>query len=298
MGANAKAIKDRIKSVKNTKKITKAMELVSASKMRKAIEASMSSRTYAQHAWNMLTGLAKEKSLDHPLLNKSESDKLLLIVIASNRGLCGGYNVNIIKTVCEYIDSQKDKEVDIVIVGRRGELIAKRTKSTILASFIEFSDKLQIEEIGGLTDIVLKEFKEEKYAQVLLAYTDFVSSIQYEPRIKPILPITKENVADILAETECNSIIQKGPQPLIAFEPNEERVLELILPRLTEVQIYQAILEANASEHSSRMIAMKNASDNATEMVDDLTLSYNRARQANITQEISEISSGAEALSN
>ncbi|MFA7662570.1 MAG: ATP synthase F1 subunit gamma [Patescibacteria group bacterium] len=298
MGANTKAIKNRIRSVKNTKKITKAMELVSASKMRKAIEASTSSRTYAEHAWNLLTNLANEKNLEHPLLNKPDSDKILLIAVASNRGLCGGYNVNLIKTVCEFIAQQKNKQIELIIVGRRGEIIAKRTQSKVLASFIEFGDNLQSEEIGGLTNLVLSEFSQGKYAQVLLAYTDFISSIQYEPKIKPILPISKENVANLLAEQKKDEREVGGARALLTFEPTQERVLELVLPRLTEVQIYQAILEANASEHSARMLAMKNASDSASEIVQDLTMSYNRARQASITQEISEISGGAEALAN
>lgn len=298
MSVGAKAIKTRIKSVKNTKKITKAMELVSASKMRKAIEASSSSRTYAKHAWDMLTNLAKEKNLEHPLLNKVDADKVLLIAVASNRGLCGGYNVNLVRSVTDYIKNHQDKKVDLVIIGKKGETIAKKTKNEVVASFIDFSDNLQIEEITGLTKLVLSEFESKKYAQVLLAYTDFISSVEYQPKIQPILPVSQENVANILEKNNEDKVETNGPQPLINFEPNEEQVLAAVLPRLTEVQIYQALLESIASEHSARMLAMKNASDNASDMLDELTLSYNRARQDSITQEISEISSGAEALAN
>jgi F-type H+-transporting ATPase subunit gamma len=293
----SKAIKNRIKSVGSTKKITKAMELVAAAKMRKAIISSLSSRFYAKHAWDLLKNLAKEEHLKHPLLINVKTEKELLIVISSNRGLCGGYNVNIAKTTIQYILKNKNKKIDLIIVGRKGEIIGRKMKNKIIASFVEFSDDLKIKEISSLTQLVISEFTKKQYHKISVIYTDFISSIKYEPKIKILLPINKEIFIDVIDEKIIEKEIKvKKAKPLIIFEPNEESVLDLILPRLTEVQIYQALLEANASEHSARMLAMKNASDNAENMIKELMLYYNQARQSGITQEIAEISSGAQSL--
>ncbi len=299
MSGISKTIKNRIKSVGNTRKITKAMELVAAAKMRKATMSSLSSRLYARHAWELLKNLAKEQHLKHPLLSNIKSNKELLVVASSNRGLCGGYNVNIIKTVIQYMKNNQNKEIDLVIVGRKGEIISKKMKSRIIASFIDFSDDLKIDEISGLTKLIIEEFIKQRYHKISIAYTDFISSIRYEPKIKPLLPINKESFIDVINEGIIKEEVKiKKAKPLIIFEPDEETVLNLVLPRLTEVQVYQALLEANASEHSARMLAMKNASDNAKNMIEELKLYYNQARQSGITQEIAEISSGAQALMN
>lgn len=289
-----KAIKSRIKSVSNTKKITKAMELVAVAKMRKAINSSLSSRLYAQHAWELLQNLSKEKNLIHPLLAKHKSKKELLIIIASNKGLCGGYNVNINKAVTEYL-ANNNKKVELIAVGKKAEKIAKRLNNNIIASFIELKDNVTPNEITGLSKLVIDSYITGNYEKVNIIFTDFISSINYQTKIKQILPISKISINELIAENTNKKIVASSKQ-IILFEPDEETVLATVLPRLTEVQIYQALLEASASEHSARMMAMKNASDNADDMIRELKLYYNQNRQAGITQEIAEISNGAQAL--
>ncbi|MBU3895767.1 ATP synthase F1 subunit gamma [Patescibacteria group bacterium] len=276
----SKAIKTRIKSVSNTKKITKAMELVAASKMKKAVINSSASRVYARHAKELLANLGQEQTLKHPLLQENKSRRELLLVVASNRGLCGGYNTNILKTLISYI---KGKDADLITIGKKAEHIARSIKAKVIASFVNLSDDIRADEIVPLTKLVISEFTKGNYSRVSIVFTDFISSIKYEPKVNVLLPIPKE---------------KRRFKAVIMFEPEEERVLDLVLPRLTEVNIYQALLESSASEHSARMIAMKNASDNAKNMIEDLMLYYNQARQASITQEIAEIAGGAQALTN
>lgn len=294
MSGVSKIIKNRIKSVGSVKNITSAMELVAAAKIKKAVNNLMASRTYAMHARELLANLSKERNLKHPLLSTPDSKKELLIVIASNRGLCGSYNMNVIKSAIQYIKDQKEKEIDLILVGKKAEMISRKTKGKVLASFIKFPDDLHADDILPLSKMTIDEFTRKNYSKVSLAFTNFISGLKYETEISPLLPVTKENLAEIIAESQET----KKAEPLLIFEPGEERALDLVLPRLTEVRIYQAMLEANASEHNSRMIAMKNATDSAKTMIEELTLYYNQARQAGITQEIAEISGGAEALMN
>jgi len=289
----SKLIKNRIKSVGNAKNITKAMELVAAAKIKKATSNLLSSRTYAKHARELLAGLSKERNLKHPLLLEGKNKKELLIVIASNRGLCGSYNTNVIKTASEYVKKNKDKEIDFIVIGKKAEGIARACGGKIIASFIKLPDDLYSDDILPISKTAIDEFTKGNYGKVSIAFTDFVSSLKYDAKVSSLLPITKENLADIIG---AESQKTKKAEATLLFEPGEERVLELVLPRLTEVRIYQTILESNASEHSARMIAMKNATDNAEEIAKELTLYYNQERQAGITQEIAEISSGIEAL--
>lgn len=295
MPGASKIIKNRIKSVSSAKNITKAMELVAAAKIKKAVNNLMASRNYAKHALELLANLSKERNLSHYLLFEPKAKKELLVVVASNRGLCGSYNINVIKTAIKYIKSKPEKEIDLIVVGKKAEAIAKGGRGRVIASFINFPDDLHADDILPLSKMALDEFAKQNYKKVSIAYTDFVSSLRYEAKISSLLPITKENLSEILGAEKQE---QKKPEAVVMFEPGEEAVLDLVLPRLTEVRIYQALLESNASEHSSRMMAMKNATDSAEEMIEELTLYYNQARQSGITQEIAEISSGTEALTN
>jgi len=292
----SKIIKNRIKSVGNARNITKAMELVAAAKIKKAVSNLMASRTYALHARELLANLSKEQDLKHPLLSKKETDKELLVVIASNRGLCGGYNTNIIKTAIDYVKKSAGKKIDIISVGKKSESIARVAGSKIIASFIKFPDDLYTDDILPLSKMIIEEYEKGGYSKVSIAFTNFVSGLKYDPKVASLLPITKDILEEIAPSKEDNH--NKKAKAIILFEPSEEAVLNLVLPRLTEVRIYQTLLESNASEHSARMIAMKNATDNAKEIVEELTLYYNQERQAGITQEIAEISSGIEALTN
>jgi len=297
MAFSTKLIKTRIKSVGNIKKITKAMEMVAAAKMRRAVEAAINTRTYAELALEILFNISKEQDISHPLLKEGKSKKDLVIVMASNKGLCGGYNANIARAVREFIQTSK-REIEFISIGKKAETIIKRAKKIALASFVEFSNNPTLEELTGLLHLVIGEFEKQNYAKVHLIYTDFVSTVKYEVVARPLLPIKKNEVKesiDKIGRVEKEHKVEIKPNQYL-FEPNSKDILKEVLPRLTEVQIYQALLESIASEHSARMIAMKSASDSADEMLDNLTLTFNQARQAGITQEIAEISSGASML--
>jgi F-type H+-transporting ATPase subunit gamma len=300
MAIQTKAIKQKMKSIGSIKKITKTMEMVSVSKMKKAVSNSLSSRLYARYALELLVTLSKERNASHPLLEEGKGDKKLLIIVASNKGLCGGYNVNISKSVSKFKTQNKDTEIDCITIGKQSERIAKRNKLNIIASITEFGENIELEEINILTKIVIKEFVTLKnYKNVSIAYTQFVKQLDYRPNIREIIPVSSKTTRNIIEEIDFGSKeerFEKKSMALYLFEPNEERILSKVIPDLLKAIFFQVMLEAQASEHSSRMVAMKNATDNAGELLDDLNLTYNRARQAGITQEVAEIIGGAEAL--
>lgn len=285
MALQIKTIKKRISSVKNIKKITRAMEMVAASKMRKAVDQALNTRTYAKLALELLVNVAKE-NVDHVLLDKREVNKTLVIVIGSNKGLCGGYNSNILKEV------KKLKDCDFITVGKKAE---KMVKQNHIASFIDLPEDIGFDDIIPLSKIVLDKFIDKTYDRVKIVYTDFVSSIKSQVKTRSLLPVSEEVLQQMIDDISKDND-EKENMATYIFEPDMKGLLDEVLPRLVEIQIYQSLLESNASEHSSRMLAMKNASDSASEMIDELTLYFNQARQAAITQEISEIASGAAAL--
>jgi len=304
MPVSTKAIKGRIRSVKNTRKITKAMEMVSASKMRRSVEKSQASRDYAELALELLINISKDRVLRHPLLKKEAGYKTLLIVITSNKGLCGSFNINIFKELDKYVTTQLERGrskdmIKVIAVGKYAERYAKKLDLEVVTSFIGLPDSIEFDEIMGLTKYVIDEFTAGKYDRVRVVYTNYISAISNEVFVRGILPVKPVNVEKVITtigpvyESKEPSIKSMN---LYLFEPGEEEVLNRILPRLTEELIYQTLLESRASEHSARMLAMKNASDSANEMIEELNLYYNKARQASITQEIMEIASGAEAL--
>lgn len=279
-----KAIKRRITSVKSTRKITKAMELVAASKMRRAVEAAVASRPYASHAWEMLTRMLSTTSehASHPLLETRAEGKTLIIVVTSNRGLCGGLNSNILRRTQELIVSQPNP--DFISVGKKGDRALSKRGSTLVASFVDIGDTPSYLSIAPIARIATEGFMNGTYNKVLMVFSEFVSAIAQKPTVRQILPLTVEEQS---AQTSREEFL---------FEPSANAVLETMIPRLVEVQLYQGMLEAAASEHSARMVAMRNATDAAKDMLDDLVFSWNRARQAAITKEIAEISSGMTAL--
>ena len=330
MSGATKAIKRRIGSVKNTHKITKAMELVAASKMRKAVEAALGTREYAQHAWDVLQHISEaERDTAHPLLKKRSVHKVLMVVVTSNRGLCGGLNSNIFKQLRDLVTQPKallahrngkgvlefpqtvpdDLEVDFITVGKKGERHLARQDKNILASFIDVSDTPQYVEIQPVAQMILDAYSKKKYDKVVVVFSDFVSAIVQQPKVRQLLPISAIDLEKTMAEMDRfvdTPLLEEKERGELqrtvdhtteyTFEPDTATVLDEILPRLVEVQVFQSVLESSASEHSSRMMAMRNASDSAKEMIDDLTFSLNRARQAGITQEIAEISSGMAAI--
>lgn len=301
MALQAKAIKAKITSVKNIRKITKAMELVSVSKMKKAVDQTLGTRHFATKALEILIGLSKERALKHDLLKEGEGDKVLLVMISSNKGLCGSFNVNIAKKVNESVEKFGGAAKHAFItIGKNSERHSRRLGTEVVGSFIDIPENPSPEDVRGLVRLVLDEYKTGRYNKVMIAYGHYVSALVNRPVVRQLLPITQEGIERMITELdeidESVTDISASKVSNHIFEPGEEELLDAVLPRLTEVRVYQAVLESYASEHSSRMFAMKNATENADKLADTLKLSYNRARQEGITNEISEIASGAEAL--
>lgn len=312
--AKTKEISRRIKSISNTKKITRAMEMVEAAKMRKAVEAVLRTRTYANLSWETVLHLstmagAKGEPM-HPFLTKRvETKKAAIILITSNRGLCGGYNTAVINKAKESIRRHPDVPVEFILVGKKGAAIYAQNQ-TVAAEFPKSDLLNDVSEIVPIIKLATGDFLKGKYDKVFVAYTDFISQAKQVPRVKQLLPIDinaedeylgivgdpKVSVSKkMLTDKETKHLVPKEGFEYI-FEPSPSEVLDKIIPRLLEVQIYQALLEANASEHSASMSAMHQATEAANDMVQELTLFYNKARQAGITAEIAEISAGANAL--
>lgn len=307
--AGTKEIKRRIRSTKSTKKITKAMELVSASKMKRAVASTLRSRLYAEYSWEILTSIAKNGGeINHPLFGGSKdeqktSNKILLLLVTSNRGLCGAYNAQIIKKSISLIKelasvAGKVEGVDIIAIGKKGDVAMRRTSQNIIASFFDLPDNISISDIAPISEFIINEYSAHKYNRVLVAYTDFHSALTQKPNIKQVLPISKfelkefiEEMATIEAES-ANEVTTKESATDYIFEGDKDKMIGMLAEKMARMQVYQMLLESNASEQSARMIAMKNASEASGEMIDDLTLVFNKARQANITREISEISAG------
>jgi len=305
--ASTKEIKRRIKSVKNTKKITKAMELVAASKMKRAVSSTLASRLYAEYSWEVLTSIAKNtEKITHPLFIEREVKNVLLVLITSNRGLCGAYNSQVIKKVLHLIkDENKDVNIEIISIGKKGNNVMRRIGQKVIASFFELPNNISIRDIVPISELLIKEFNLLNYDKVLVAYTDFISALTQKPNIKQVIPVSKTELKELIdtlgshseKEDKERKISKNEVKTDYLFEGDQEALIGSLAEKLTRIQIYQMFLESNASEQSSRMVAMKNASEAAGEMIDDLTLVFNKARQSNITREISEISAGMASVS-
>lgn len=311
---NAKEIKKRIRSIGNTKKITKAMEMVAAAKMRRSIEAVLKTRTYANLGW--MTILNISESLDansekHPLLEKrSKTEKAAIVLISSNRGLCGGFNSAIINKAIDSIKKHSQVETDFILIGKKGIAVQKHFGYKVVSEFTKDDAAPKVSDVYPIARFIIDEFLQKKYDKILMAYTDFVSPTKQVPRVRQILPFELEGQDEYLGavgksdKLGVNKEFVKGKEKrylhgykyLFEYEPNDKEVLDKILPRMIEVQLYQGLLESNASEHSSRMTSMHQASEAANDLVGELTLFYNKARQAAITSEIAEISAGVASL--
>ena len=294
--AGTKEIKRRIKSVKNTKKITKAMELVAASKMKRAVSRTLASRLYASYSSEILSSVAKNiENSTHPFFNLREEGKVLIVLVTSNRGLCGGYNSQIIKkTLVMLKELGQNGEVDIVTVGKKGDVAMRRINQNITGVFAEMPDiNIRLSDVIPLSRIIMDEYKNFTYKKIYMAYTQFASALVQKPAIEQLLPISKREVKEAVESAQKSG--EKTTDYL--FEGDFNELIESLAVKITRMQIYQMILESNASEQSARMVAMKNASEASGEMIEDLTLVFNKARQANITREISEISAGMASVS-
>lgn len=286
--ANTITLKRRIGSVKNTKQITKAMELVAASKMRRAQEYAKSGRVYREAAYSLLTRLSAITEVnEHPLFVKREVKKRLYVVITSNRGLAGAYNSNILRLLTSSIieDDKNGIKSNVIAIGKQAANFARRLESVeLLAAYESFGDHPTANDVRPLLNTVSEMYSEKSVDDVVLLYTDFKSNIVQIATKLPLLPARFEESEDV------------GSLENVTFEPSIGVVLDNVTERLLEVQLWQALLESIASEHSMRMMAMKSATDNASDLIDDLTLAFNTARQSAITQELAEITGGAEAM--
>ena len=284
---STREIRRRIRSVGNMQQITRAMEMVSAAKMRKAQGRVTASRPYSDQLRQIMSDLATqqpdpEQLAQFPLLQKRPIKNVELIVVTPDRGLTGALNTNILRRGSRYILEEAGATVQVIAAGKKARDYFVRTRQNVAAEFIGLGDDISLDAVRPIADIAIDDFTTGRVDAVFVVYSRFVNTLIQRPEVMQILPVepppAHEGYADYI------------------FEPSPEEVLNNLLPRYVEVQLYQAILEGLASEHSARMVAMRSASDNAKEIQQELTLSYNKARQAQITREVSEIAAGANAM--
>ncbi len=285
--AAAKEIRTKIQSIKNTQKITHAMEMVAASKMRKAQERMYASRPYAQKIRTVVGHLARSHpEYHHPYLNARPIKRVGFMLVTSDRGLCGGLNVNLLKTAVSAMQEwhQKNVALDLCLIGSKAESFFKRHGGNIVAKASHLGDSPNIIDLIGIVKVMLDAYDNEQLDGLFIVYNEFVNSMTQKPIILQLLPI-------VPAEDK-----QLGQYWDYIYEPDAKMVLDILLKRYIESQVYQAVIENLACQHAAQMLAMKNATDNAKELINDLQLIYNKARQSAITQELAEIIGGAAAV--
>jgi F-type H+-transporting ATPase subunit gamma len=275
------------------------MQMVAASKMRRAQEQVLATRPYTEKAWQVLSHLAAQRGVDetvHPLLQVREEIRSIgMLFITADKGLCGSYNHSMIQAASRFID-ELPYPVELIAVGKRGRDAMWRMDRIIAAEFSDLPPQPRLLDVTPIAHVAMDGFITERYDVVYLAHTDFINTLTQRPAIWQLLPLQTLD----LGVTPVSE--HRGAEPPSAiveyiYEPDPRTILDTILPRFTELQVYQALLESLASEHSARMVAMRNATENAMDLLDDLTLTYNRARQESITKEMLDIAGGAEALS-
>ena len=295
-------IKRRITSVKSTQKITRAMKMVAAAKLRRAQEAILRARPYAYEMRSLVDSLAQRAQQDaHPLLRRSAGGKVGVIVVTSDRGLCGGFNANIVNfTLRALQDRFAGREVELTVVGRKGLETLRRRPVTICRSFIGQQDKSPMRAASEVIDEIMKDFVASGVDEIHCVYNEFKSAVQQRVTLECLLPFETEEVADkAQTSTEEEAPGTDTPQETLIdylYEPNQEEVFEALLTKHMYVQMHRILFESAASEHGARMTAMDSATRNAGDVIDRLSLIYNRARQDAITKELIEVISGAEAL--
>lgn len=291
-----KELKTRIKSIQGTRKITRAMQLVSAAKMRKAQGAAQQSRPYSTLAWNLITNLTKSVEVDIPLLRTHvKASKVGALVISTNKGLVGSLNINLINKLKE-LESEAEVLCELAVHGKQAKNLSVRLGKNVIADFPKLDKTAKIEDIYSIAKFLSEAYQTGQYKKIYLVYNHFYSTISQKPVIRTILPFTVDILKDIRSKEKVEATFSKEYAYNYQFEPKPDLVLNHLLPRIIESQIYQAVLESDASEHSARMIMMKNATDAAGDLIGDLTLTYNQLRQGKITTELSEITAGRIAL--
>ncbi|TDK23206.1 F0F1 ATP synthase subunit gamma [Luteimonas aestuarii] len=286
--AGGREIKTKIKSVQNTRKVTRALEMVSASKIRKAQDRMKASRPYARAMKQVIGHLAQANSeFQHPyLVERKDIRRVGYVIVSSDRGLAGGLNNNLFRKLLGEFRQWQEKgvEVDVVTIGQKASVFFRRIKVDMLATVTHLGDTPQVEQLVGVIKVMLDAYDSGKVDKVFLSYNDFVNTMVQRAAFDQLLPLPASD--EVVASHDWDYI----------YEPDAQAVLEHVLTRYIESLVYQAVMENVASEHAARMVAMKSASDNATKLIDTLNLVYNKARQAAITQEISEIVGGAAAV--
>ncbi len=285
--AGAKEIRTKIASIKNTQKITKAMEMVAASKMRRAQERMLATRPYAEKIHTVVTHLSHaHPEYHHPYLQEREAKRVGLIIISTDRGLCGGLNINLFKSVVTAMKewSEAGLEIDLTLIGTKSNAFFKRLGGNILSTATHLGDAPSIVELIGTVKVMLDAYEAGSIDRLYLAHNEFENTMSQNPQVKQLIPVTGE--ADEQLQTHWDYI----------YEPDSVPVMDSLMIRYIESLVYQGVVENVACEQAARMVAMKSATDNAGDLIDELQLIYNKARQAAITQEISEIVSGAAAV--
>ncbi len=281
-------LRRRIRSVKNTQQITKAMKMVSAAKLRRAQEQVLAARPYAELLREMLASVLGHaggaEGLSHPLLAAREPKRVLLLLLSGDKGLCGAFNTNILKESRQFIEARSDGAVELELIGKKGRDFYARRDYPIAGEWVNVFSRVELDTAREIAAKVVERFSNEEVDAVYLLYSKFISAMTQQPTLRQLLPF--------VAPAESGA----GPPTDYIYEQPPQRIFEVTLPRYVEVQVYQAMLESSASEHSARMTAMDSATRNAGDMIESLTLHLNRVRQASITTEIIEVVSGATAL--
>mgnify|MGYP000432090197 CR=1 FL=1 len=287
--AGAKEIRSKIASIKNTQKITRAMEMVAASKMRKTQERMRASKPYASKIYDVVKHIARANSeYHHPFMTKRDIKRVGMIVVTSDRGLCGGLNANLLREAIGTMRPwhKEGKEVDLCVIGRKGQAFFKRVGGHVIASADQLGDTPSIKDLIGAVKVMLDAFYEGQIDALYVVYNEFVNTMTQSPTVKQLLPLPKAE--------EDNDVL--GHHWDYIYEPDAKELLDELLERYIELQVYQAVVENIACEQAAKMIAMKSATDNAGDLIKEFQLAYNKARQAAITQELAEIVGGADAL--
>jgi F-type H+-transporting ATPase subunit gamma len=289
---SAREMRLRIRSVKNIAQVTRALQAVSASKVRKAVQAVSATRPYAEQAWKILSHLAEQPGHTslHPLLNPhAKVERILVVLISSDRGLAGAYNTNILRHTLLTM-KQFEQPVDYIAVGRKGRDLLLRRGKKVVADFSNLPAAPSFMDVSSIGRMAVSSFMDGQYDEVYLAYTNFYNMVKQEPEVKKLLPLVVDD-HDHIHDFKVNKT-----SAVYTYEPDQSEILDQIIPRFTALQVYQAVMESNASEHAARMVAMRNATDNAVELAGILSLDYNKARQQSITNDMLDIAGGAEAL--
>ena len=277
-------IRRRIRSVKNTQQLTKAMKTVSAAKLRRAQERVVSARPYANQLRHVLAGLASRiENIEHPLLEVRPEKRVLLLVVTSDRGLCGGFNSNLTKAAQSFLRQRQDSEIQLFTAGRKGRDFFRRRNANIAGEYVNFFSRLDVSNAKDIAQQLIEKYSNAEIDAVYITYNEFKSAIQQRIVVERLLPLGSADLKE--APSGVDYIFEQPPQ----------EILNRLLPRYVEIEVYRALLESAAAEHGARMAAMDTASRNAGEMIESLTLNMNRIRQAAITSEIIEVDSGAGA---